>query len=75
MLTTEKSLLVITNYTWTFFYETGDQDLKLVQTVAMPDIEWEANVERINKIKYSNKFLVNFFIFLLQSAKCHNRPR
>jgi hypothetical protein len=63
--TASDTLLVITNYTWTFFYETSGKKLDLVQTVAMPDIEWEAKIERISRIKFSSKFLVSSKIFLI----------
>ena len=60
MLSTEKSALLVSNYTWTFFFDTAGKGLKLIQAVAMPEIEWEEKVERITRIRYSNKFLVIF---------------
>ncbi len=59
MITTDKTLLVVCNYTWTFCYETAGQNVDLVQTIAMPYFSWTGNIERINKIKFAQKYLVN----------------
>lgn len=39
-------------------YDTSGSCFELTHTIAMPDIQWQSKVERINKIRYSNKFLV-----------------